>query len=75
MKNKTYLTNMFKTWRTTIGYSQDETAEILEVLLKRKITQSMVQKWEAGKRPIDMKIAIEISRYIKVGISELIERR
>lgn len=75
VSNNIYITGALRSARETLGWTRKELADILSVSSGKEISESMVNHWERGDRPVTPDIALEISRNVQVELKDLIERR
>ncbi len=73
--SKLYGTKELKAARIRKNWSQQELADIIRVQAGVKASQSLVQKWENGVRPIVLDTAIAVARILNTSIDKITERR
>ncbi len=75
MASSLYATNRLKKAREARGWSQAEMATMFSLETAIEVSQSLVQKWEIGERPITPDTALELARFMKVDIRDLVKRK
>lgn len=66
-----YATKLLKALRIEKGFTQEEMADLMMVILDRNVSHSTYQKWEQGTNPVKLKDAVKISRELGARIKEL----
>lgn len=74
-KPQIYATEKLKSAREEKGFTQKEMADLLSLEFNRGVSESTYQKWEQGTLNINPEQAVELSRYLKIDLSELVEKR
>lgn len=72
---KLYATPMLKEWREAKGYTQQEMVGLLSIELDKDIAFSTYQKWEQGTLNLTPDNALELSRFTRISLQELVERK
>ena len=72
---KLFATKELKAARVRKGWSQDELASMLRAQAGIRASQSAVQKWENGVKPVVPDTALELARMLHVGVDKIVERR
>lgn len=73
---KLFATKQLKAARVRKGWSQAELAGMLRAQAGIRASQSSIQKWENGVKPVLPDTALELSRMLGVkNVDELVERK
>lgn len=75
MENKLFATPHLAAVRELQGLTQAGMAELLTLLVGKKISASLYQKWEQGTLGVTPDVAVKICKATKEPISELWETR
>lgn len=75
MANKIYATQLLREWREGKGYTQPEMTALLGIEMGRDIAISTYQKWEQGTLNLTPDNALEISRFTRIELKDLVARR
>lgn len=75
MGSRVVATDQLKKLRITKEWDQRSMAEALSIMLNKDISYSLYQKIEQGKRSIDIKDAIAISKMFNSSIKELWQKQ
>lgn len=73
--SKLYARSTLKEWRESKGYTQTEMVGLLSIELDKDIAFSTYQKWEQGSLNLTPDNALELSRFTRIELKELVERR
>ena len=73
--SKIYAKQILKEWRESKGYTQQEMVGLLSIELDKDIAMSTYQKWEQGSLNLTPDNALELSRFTRIELKELVERR
>ena len=57
------------------GWSQDELAKMLRANSGIRASQSAVQKWENGVKPVVPDTALELARMLQTDVDKIVERK
>lgn len=71
MSKNLFATNKLKEIRFELGYSQKEASAAISLILGKKVSYSLYQKIEQGRKPVSMKDAITIAREWEASIQDL----
>lgn len=74
-KIKWYATTKLKEIRDSRGYTQKEMADLLSLELGRPISESLYQQWEAGSQNMLPEQVLEVAKWARVGVQELVEQK
>jgi transcriptional regulator with XRE-family HTH domain len=72
---KLYTRPILKSWREEKGYTQQEMVGLLSIELDRDISMSTYQKWEQGTLNLTPDNALELSRFTRIDLQDLVERK
>lgn len=70
-----YITGKMKEVRESKGWTQQELADLLSVNTDVDISLSYLQKLENQNKPVSPEIALEISRFLRVELKDLVIRK
>lgn len=72
---KLYATPLLKEWREAKGYTQQEMVGLLSIELDKDIGFSTYQKWEQGSLNLTPDNALELSRFTRIELKDLVSRK
>ena len=75
MASKLYTTGKLAEARAAKGYTQQELADLLTIETGKQLSISTLQKWEQGQLNITPEWALELSRFLRVELKELLVRK
>ena len=75
MSAKLYATNRLKDYREAKGYTQNEMVALVSIEMDKDFAMSTYQKWEQGTLNLTPDNALELSRFTRIPLQELIVRR
>lgn len=75
MASSLYVTNQLKIGREAKGWSQEDLAAMFSLETGIPATRSLIQKWELGERTIAANTALEMARFMRIDIRELVKRK
>lgn len=73
--SKLYTTDKLVEWRVDRGYTQTEMAQLFGLSADKEVSLSTYQKWEQGNLNISPDMALELSRFTKIELKDLVVRR
>lgn len=73
-KNRLYATARLKELRESSGYTQQEAADLYTIFSGFDTSASLYQKWELKTEPLDAEKALELARFYKVNVLDVVER-
>ena len=75
MASKLFATAALKKYRESKGYTQQEMVGLLAIEMDIDLSFSTYQKWEQGTLPLTPDNALMISRFTKIDVRELLQRK
>lgn len=73
--SKLYATKMLKQWRNAREWSQAEFVGLFNIETNSNLSFSAYQKWEQGSLNLTPEKALELSRFTRIDLKDLLERR
>lgn len=74
-KIKWFATAKMREWREHKGYTQEEAKSLFNLETGLNISVSTWQQWETGVLNLQPEQVLEMSRYMRLNIEELVEQR
>lgn len=75
MTSKLYVTETLRLWRQAKGYTQEEMRSLFSLDTGKDVSFSTYQKWEQGTLYITPDFALELSRFTRIELKDLVERK
>lgn len=73
--SKIYVSPELKKWREAKGYTQSEVVGLLAIDSDNAVSLSMYLKWEQGVTSITPDRAVQLSRFTRIDLKDLIIRK
>ena len=73
--SKLYAKAILKEWRENKGYTQQEMVALFSIELDKDLSMSTYQKWEQGTLNLTPDNALELSRFTRIALQDLVERK
>jgi transcriptional regulator with XRE-family HTH domain len=73
--SKLYATKLLKEWREAREWTQPEFVGLFNIETGLDISFSAYQKWENGQLNLAPDRALELSRFTRIDLKDLLERR
>lgn len=74
-KIKWFATPKMKDWREAKGYSQQEATSLFNLETGLDISVSAYQQWETGVLNLQPEQVLEMSRFMRIEIKDLVEQK
>lgn len=72
---KLYSSPLLKEYRVAKGYTQLEMCSLLSIELDKDVALSTYQKWEQGSLNLTPDMALQLSRFTRIPVKELVVRK
>lgn len=75
MATKLYATQLLKEWREAKAYTQPEMVALFNIETDKDLSMSTYQKWEQGTLNLTADNALELSRFTRIELKDLVTRK
>lgn len=75
MASQIYFTDKLKQHRESKGWTQQETADLLDLNTDQSVSFSYYQKLESATKPVPAELALEVARFFRIDLKELVVRK
>jgi transcriptional regulator with XRE-family HTH domain len=75
MSKQLFASKLLKEWRFNKGYTQAEMTTLFALEADIELSTSAYQKFEAGTLNLTADMALELSRFTRIPLQDLVERK